>query len=185
MFYLAGIAATASQSINIKYPAVLKYYLCIKEYLPGDENSPGHKRPTTKPATSTQAFQNLALDSGKASTICTDIILASKIGYESSRIPPEYIVTPNSVIMESDPILGLVDNMSYFTGDDNKNYNIFGDGGVEKVAKEFDKKFLGKIPIDVDLRKSADEGQPLFDLNPKHKISTIYKEIAQKVKQSF
>jgi len=83
------------------------------------------------------------------------------------------------------PILGLVDNMSYFTGDDNKNYNIFGDGGVEKVAKEFDKKFLGKIPIDVDLRKSADEGQPLFDLNPKHKISTIYKEIAQKVKQSF
>ena len=67
----------------------------------------------------------------------------------------------------------------------NKNYNIFGDGGVEKVAKEFDKKFLGKIPIDVDLRKSADEGQPLFDLNPKHKISTIYKEIAQKIKQSF
>ena len=36
------------------------------------------------------------------------------------------------------PILGLVDNMSYFTGDDNKNYNIFGDGGVEKVAREFD-----------------------------------------------
>ena len=83
------------------------------------------------------------------------------------------------------PILGLVDNMSYFVGDDNKSYNIFGEGGVEKVAKEFNKKFLGKIPIDVDLRKSADEGQPLFYANPKHQISIIYKEIVQKVKQNF
>ena len=83
------------------------------------------------------------------------------------------------------PILGLVDNMSYFVGDYNKIYNIFGEGGVEKVAKEFNKKFLGKIPIDVDLRKSADEGQPLFYANPKHQISIIYKEIVQKVKQNF
>ena len=83
------------------------------------------------------------------------------------------------------PILGLVDNMSFFETDEGKKYNIFGEGGVEKVAKEFNKKFLGKIPIDVDLRKSADEGQPLFYANPKHQISIIYKEIVQKVKQNF
>ena len=37
-------------------------------------------------------------------------------------------------------ILGLVDNMSFFKGDDGKIYNIFGEGGVEKTAKEYNKK---------------------------------------------
>ena len=38
-------------------------------------------------------------------------------------------------------ILGLIDNMSYFKGDDGKEYKIFGDSGVEKTAKEFNKEF--------------------------------------------
>ena len=38
-------------------------------------------------------------------------------------------------------ILGLVDNMSYFTGDDGKKYKIFGEGGVKKTAEEFNKEF--------------------------------------------
>ena len=42
-------------------------------------------------------------------------------------------------------ILGLVDNMSYFTGDDGKKYKIFGEGGVKKTADEFKKEFLGEI----------------------------------------
>ena len=40
-------------------------------------------------------------------------------------------------------ILGLVDNMSYFIGDDGKKYKIFGEGGVKKTAAEFGKEFLG------------------------------------------
>jgi len=44
-------------------------------------------------------------------------------------------------------ILGLVDNMSYFIGDDNKKYKIFGEGGVKNTAQEFNKEFLGEIPI--------------------------------------
>ena len=44
-------------------------------------------------------------------------------------------------------ILGLVDNMSFFIGDDGKKYNIFGEGGVKKTAEEFKKEFLGEIPI--------------------------------------
>ena len=49
-------------------------------------------------------------------------------------------------------IIGLVDNMSFFKGDDGKKYNIFGEGGVEKTAKEFNKKFLEKVPIRYMLR---------------------------------
>tara|TARA_Y100000294_G_scaffold106489_1_gene98883 strand:+ start:247 stop:522 length:276 start_codon:yes stop_codon:yes gene_type:complete len=83
------------------------------------------------------------------------------------------------------PILGLIDNMSFFKGDDDKEYNIFGEGGVEKVANDYKKKFLGKIPLNIDLRVAADSGKPLVELNPGHKISKIFTEIAKKINESF
>ena len=82
-------------------------------------------------------------------------------------------------------ILGLIDNMSFFKGDDGKNYKIFGESGVEKTAKEFKKEFLGHIPIHEDLRSSADEGAPLTHSDPSHEVSKIFKNIAEKIKQSF
>jgi len=83
------------------------------------------------------------------------------------------------------PILGLVDNMSFFESDEGKKYNIFGEGGVEKVAKDYKKEFLGKIPINIDLRVAADSGKPLVEKSPDHKISIIFKEMAKKIKGSF
>ena len=83
------------------------------------------------------------------------------------------------------PILGLVDNMSFFRSDDGKNYNIFGEGGVEKVASDYEKTFLGKIPINIDLRVAADSGKPLFEKNPDHEISKIFSDIAEKIKNTF
>ena len=82
-------------------------------------------------------------------------------------------------------ILGLVDNMSFFKGDDGKSYNIFGEDGVEKTAKEFNKKFLGKIPINTELRKSADLGLPLTYKKPDHEISKIYLALAEKIKSTY
>ena len=55
-------------------------------------------------------------------------------------------------------ILGLIDNMSFFKGDDGKKYKIFGEGGVEQTAKEFKKEFLGHVPLHQDLKNSADNG---------------------------
>ena len=69
--------------------------------------------------------------------------------------------------------------------DDGKNYNIFGEGGVEKAANNYKKKFLGKIPLNIDLRIAADSGKPLVESNPDHKISKILSEIAKNIKQSF
>ncbi len=82
-------------------------------------------------------------------------------------------------------ILGLIDNMSFFKGDDGKEYKIFGEGGVEKTAKEFNKEFLGKIPLNQDLRNSADKGNPLTHSDPDHEVSKIFRNIAEKIKQSF
>ena len=80
-------------------------------------------------------------------------------------------------------IVGLVDNMSFFKTDDGKKHNIFGEGGVEKTAKEFKKNFLGKIPISTKLRESADLGLPLIYKEPDDEISKVFLEIADKVMQ--
>ncbi len=82
-------------------------------------------------------------------------------------------------------ILGLVDNMSYFTGDDGKKYKIFGEGGVKKTAKEFEKEFLGEIPINPEVGKTGDEGKPIVEANPEHEISKIYLELANKIKSTY
>ena len=82
-------------------------------------------------------------------------------------------------------IFGLIENMSFFKGDDLKKYKIFGEGGVEKTAKEFNKLFLGHIPLSKDLRSSADNGEPLTYSKPNHEISKIFKVIAEKIKLSF
>ena len=79
-------------------------------------------------------------------------------------------------------ILGLIDNMSFFKGDDGKEYKIFGEGGVEKTAKEFNKEFLGHLPLHQDLRNSTDEGNPLTHSKPDHEVSKLFESIAKKIK---
>ena len=82
-------------------------------------------------------------------------------------------------------IIGLVDNMSFFKGEDGKKYPIFGEGGVKRTAEEFNKEFLGEIPIDPEVGKSGDQGKPIVESNPDNEISKIYLDIAKKIKSSF
>ena len=82
-------------------------------------------------------------------------------------------------------ILGLIENMSYFEGDDGKKYKIFGESEVAKVAKDFDKELLGKIPISQNLRLSIDEGKPLTHFNVEHEVSKIFDNIAKKIKKNL
>ena len=82
-------------------------------------------------------------------------------------------------------ILGLVDNMSYFKGDDGKNYKIFGEGGVKRTAEEFNKEFLGEIPIDPAVGKAGDNGKPIVEENSEHEISKIYLNFASKIKSIY
>jgi ATP-binding protein involved in chromosome partitioning len=82
-------------------------------------------------------------------------------------------------------IIGLVDNMSHFVGDDGKIYNIFGEEGVKRTAKEFEKEFLGKIPINPEVGKQSDMGKPIVESNPSHEISKIYLNFAEKIKSLY
>ena len=82
-------------------------------------------------------------------------------------------------------ILGLVDNMSYFIGDDNKKYKIFGEGGVRKTSEEFNKEFLGEIPINSEIGKTSDNGKPIVKEDPNCEISKIYINFANKIKSTY
>ena len=82
-------------------------------------------------------------------------------------------------------IIGLIDNMSHFIGDDGKKYSIFGEGGVKKTAKEFDKVFLGEIPINPEIGKQGDMGKPIVESIPDHEISKIYLNFAEKIKSLY
>ncbi len=82
-------------------------------------------------------------------------------------------------------IIGLIDNMSHFIGDDGKKYPIFGEGGVKKTADEFKKEFLGEIPINPEVGKLGDQGTPIVENKPDHEISKIYLNLAKKIKSTY
>ncbi|MFG0327264.1 MAG: Mrp/NBP35 family ATP-binding protein [Phycisphaerales bacterium JB037] len=63
-------------------------------------------------------------------------------------------------------VLGVVENMSYFIGDDGKEYDIFGRGGAEQMAQRMGLPFLGNLPINTALRANSDKGDPSANFAP-------------------
>jgi ATP-binding protein involved in chromosome partitioning len=61
------------------------------------------------------------------------------------------------------PVLGMVENMSYFTPPDlpDRKYYLFGRGGAKRLAQEMDVSFLGEVPIEQRVRESSDDGTPI------------------------
>ena len=76
------------------------------------------------------------------------------------------------------PLLGLIENMSYFTCDCcGKKYDIFGSGGFKKYAQDNNLPFLGEIPFSPEIRRNEDEGS-LFDLENNPDIMGLFDQIA-------
>ena len=75
------------------------------------------------------------------------------------------------------PVLGIIENMSYFIAPDTGNrYEIFGHGGGENLAHKLNTKFLGGIPIDPRIREGGDTGKPIvFELKDSDESQIIYK----------
>ena len=80
------------------------------------------------------------------------------------------------------PIVGLVENMSYFICDGcNKEHDIFARGGARQAAERFQIPFLGEIPITPALRQGGDEGVPILIRDPNSPVSKSFLEIAAKL----
>lgn len=84
------------------------------------------------------------------------------------------------------PILGLVENMSYFVPNDNENskYYIFGKEGVKKLAETYKLNLLGEVPIFEDICSMSDSGIPAV-LSNNNKLVEVYENICSKTAQAL
>jgi ATP-binding protein involved in chromosome partitioning len=80
------------------------------------------------------------------------------------------------------PVLGLVENMSYFISpSDNKRYDIFGSGGGEREAKRLRVPLLGQIPIDMATREAGDRGMPIVIEDRQSPVAAEFDKIARRI----
>ncbi|QDG77898.1 Mrp/NBP35 family ATP-binding protein [Labrenzia sp. PHM005] len=80
------------------------------------------------------------------------------------------------------PVLGIVENMSYFLCPDcGSRHDIFGHGGARADAERLDVPFLGEIPLAMKIRETSDAGTPIVVSDPQGPAAQVYKEIAAKV----
>lgn len=87
------------------------------------------------------------------------------------------------------PVVGMIENMSYFVPDDNlaKKYFIFGEGGVKKACAELNVPLLAEIPLEIALREGSDNGKPYMNEkgNEGKPVWNAYMELASKLNNNF
>ncbi|HLS55601.1 MAG TPA: iron-sulfur cluster carrier protein ApbC [Zeimonas sp.] len=80
------------------------------------------------------------------------------------------------------PILGIVENMAmHVCSKCGHIEHIFGQGGGERMSKEYDVEYLGGLPLDIRIREQADSGKPTVVADPDGQVAAIYRQIARRV----
>jgi ATP-binding protein involved in chromosome partitioning len=79
------------------------------------------------------------------------------------------------------PVRGVIENMSWFTGDDGRRYEIFGAGGGRELAEELEVPLLGQLPLVSALREGADEGRPIAAVAPDSEVGRTFHDIARTI----
>lgn len=82
-------------------------------------------------------------------------------------------------------VRAVIENMSWFRGDDGKRYDIFGSGGGEALAKELDVPLLGQIPLLQALREGGDVGRPIIVADPDGEAATVFTEMARLLAEEY
>ena len=80
------------------------------------------------------------------------------------------------------PVLGVVENMSYFVCPHcNERTEIFDHGGGKRASKKFNVPFLGEIPLDIKIRLGGDEGKPIVISEPDSSLAAAFKNVASAI----
>jgi len=79
------------------------------------------------------------------------------------------------------PVKGIIENMSWFTGDDGKRYEIFGAGGGQELADDLGVPLLGRLPLVPELREGGDNGTPITLADPSSEAAKAFQEIARRI----
>jgi ATP-binding protein involved in chromosome partitioning len=78
-------------------------------------------------------------------------------------------------------VRGVIENMSWFTGDDGTRYEIFGSGGGHDLAQRLEVPLLGQVPLLTELRDGADRGQPIAAAQPDGEAGRVFAAMAERV----
>lgn len=78
-------------------------------------------------------------------------------------------------------VKGVIENMSWFTGDDGKRYEIFGSGGGQELADKIGVPLLGQIPLLPDLRQGSDDGRPIVATDPSSEAGKAFADLAERI----
>ncbi len=78
-------------------------------------------------------------------------------------------------------VKGVIENMSWFTGDDGRRYELFGAGGGAELADRLGVQLLGRIPLTTSLREGCDSGSPLAAVEPQSEAGQVFADIAEEV----
>ncbi len=81
------------------------------------------------------------------------------------------------------PVKGVIENMSWFTGDDGKRYELFGAGGGRELAEELEVPLLAQIPLVAQLREGGDDGRPIAAVAPDSEPARAFFALAEKIEQ--
>ncbi|MBI5090371.1 MAG: Mrp/NBP35 family ATP-binding protein [Actinobacteria bacterium] len=79
------------------------------------------------------------------------------------------------------PVKGIIENMSWFTGDDCKHYELFGQGGGALLAADLGVPLLGQLPLVMALREGGDNGRPITAVQPDSESAKAFHEIAHRI----
>ncbi len=82
-------------------------------------------------------------------------------------------------------VKGVIENMSWFTGDDGKRYELFGAGGGQDLADRLEVPLLGKVPMDVSLREGSDSGSPIMARDPESETGQVFAAIAEQITEEL
>jgi ATP-binding protein involved in chromosome partitioning len=78
-------------------------------------------------------------------------------------------------------VIGVVENMSWFTGDDGTRYELFGAGGGAELAHDLDVPLLAKIPLVPALREGGDVGRPIVVAQPDGEVARVFRDLAERL----
>ena len=78
-------------------------------------------------------------------------------------------------------VIGVIENMSWFRGDDGKRYEIFGSGGGAELAEQLEVPLLGQVPLTPELREGGDVGDPIVVSDPDGEAAQVFVDVARQI----
>ncbi|MCB0968938.1 MAG: P-loop NTPase, partial [Ilumatobacter sp.] len=79
------------------------------------------------------------------------------------------------------PVMGIIENMSWFTGDDGKRYELFGAGGGQELADDLGVPLLAQLPLVPALREGSDAGAPITAVDPDSEAAQAFRKMAETI----